>query len=191
MAPTPSTILALGTELPSFSLPGLDGAIVSDSDLTTADALIVAFLCPHCPFVRHVRRGFAQLAAEYALRNVATIGINSNDVVAYPEDDVAGMKREAEAAGYTFPYLWDDDQRVARAFHAACTPDFFVFDRQRRLVYRGQMDGSRPNTSTPVTGADLRRALEALLSGHPVPREQPPSVGCGIKWKPGTATDMH
>ena len=187
MAETPSTMLALGTEVPSFSLPDLDGKIVGDRDVRSAQALVVAFLCPHCPYVKHVRQAFVQLAKDYQPRDVAIVAINSNDASAYPEDDAAGMAREASAAGFSFPYLHDEGQHVAQAFRAACTPDFFVFDRERRLAYRGQFDGSRPNSATPVTGADLRGALDALLAGSPVPSPQRPSVGCNIKWKPGNA----
>lgn len=176
-------MLALGTALPSFSLPDLDGTLVSDQDFTDVPALLIAFICPHCPYVKHVRRGFVQLAKDFQSRDVAVVAINSNDAQAVPEDGPAGMKREASNAGFTFPYLCDESQEVARAFRAACTPDFFVFDRQGRLAYRGQMDASRPNSATPVTGADLRAALDALLAGQPVSPTQRPSVGCNIKWK--------
>jgi thiol-disulfide isomerase/thioredoxin len=187
MGETPSTMLALGTELPSFALPDLDGTVVSDRDFANATALVVAFLCPHCPYVKHVRRAFAEFAKEYQSRNVAVVAINPNDATAYPEDGPAGMRREAASAGYRFPYLRDENQDVARAFRAACTPDFFVFDRHRRLAYRGQFDASRPNSPAPLTGADLRGALDALLAGTPVASMQRPSVGCSIKWKPGGA----
>jgi thiol-disulfide isomerase/thioredoxin len=187
MAETPSTMLDLGTELPPFSLPDLDGAIVSDQDFRNAKALVVAFICPHCPYVKHLRQGFVQLAKDYQARHVAIVVINSNDVNAFPEDDPAGMRREASAAGFTFPYLYDESQQVAKAFRAACTPDFFVFDGQSRLAYRGQFDDSRPNSKTPVTGVDLRHALDALISGQRVSSTQRPSVGCNIKWKPGNA----
>jgi thiol-disulfide isomerase/thioredoxin len=183
MAETPSTMLALGTELPSFSLPDLDGKMVGDRDFSNADALVVAFICPHCPYVKHVRQAFVRFAKDYQPRNVAIVAINANDAVAFPEDDPAGMRREAAAAGFTFPYLYDESQQVARTFRAACTPDFFVFDRGRRLAYRGQFDASRPNGTTPVTGGDLRAALDALLGGQTVPSEQRPSVGCNIKWR--------
>ncbi len=185
MAETPSTMAALGTALPSFSLPDLDGNSVSDRDSADATALVIAFICPHCPFVKHVRQGVAQLATDYQTRGIAIVAINSNDANAFPDDDPAGMKREASESGFTFPYLYDESQEVAKAFRAACTPDFFVFDRDRRLAYRGQFDGSRPNSATPVTGADLRGALDALIGGDPVSATQRPSVGCNIKWKPG------
>jgi thiol-disulfide isomerase/thioredoxin len=180
-------MLALGTELPSFSLPDLDGNYVSDRDFMNAPALVVAFICPHCPFVKHVREAFAHLARDYQPDHVAIVAINSNDASAFPEDDPAGMKREASAAGFTFPYLYDESQQAAKAFHAACTPDFFVFDRHRRLAYRGQFDSSRPNGAAPATGADLRGALDALIGGRPVSQTQHPSVGCNIKWRPGNA----
>jgi peroxiredoxin len=187
MAETPSTMLDLGTELPPFSLPDLDGAIVSDQDFRNAKALVVAFICPHCPYVKHLRQGFVQLAQDYQAHHVAIVAINSNDVNAFPEDDPARMRREASAAGFTFPYLFDESQQVAKAFRAACTPDFFVFDGQSRLAYRGQFDDSRPNSRTRVTGVDLRHALDALVSGQRVSSTQRPSVGCNIKWKPGNA----
>ena len=187
MAETPSTMLALGTALPAFSLPDLNGRSVSEKDFPNAPALVVAFICPHCPYVKHVRKGFAQLARDYAPQQVAVLAINSNDASTHPDDDVAGMKREASEAGYSFPYLHDESQEVAKRFFAACTPDFFVFDRDRKLAYRGQFDGSRPNSLTPVTGADLRAALDAVVAGKTVPIAQIPSVGCNIKWKRGNA----
>jgi thiol-disulfide isomerase/thioredoxin len=145
----------------------------------------VAFICKHCPFVKHVRGGFAALAEEYQKRGVAVVAIASNDAQAYPEDGPEGMAAEAREAGYTFPYLFDETQEVAKAHGAACTPDFFLFDRERRLFYRGQMDGSRPGNGVPVTGEDLRAALDAVLEGRPAPEVQRPSLGCNIKWKPG------
>jgi len=187
MAETPSTMLALGTTLPSFSLPDLDGKTVTDRDFPDAPALVVAFICPHCPYVKHVREAFAQMAKDYQRHQVAVVAINSNDAQAFPDDDPAGMRREASAAGFTFPYLYDESQEVAKAFRAACTPDFFVFDRHRRLAYRGQFDRSRPKSATPVTGADLRRAIDAVVAGEAPSPEQRPSVGCNIKWKPTNA----
>jgi len=189
MAETPSTMLALGTTLPSFSLPDTSGTIVTSRDFEKAPALLVAFICPHCPFVKHVRRGLVHFATDYQLRGLAIVAINSNDANAFPDDDVEGMKNEASKAGYRFPYLYDDTQSVAKAFHAACTPDFFLFDRTGRLAYRGQFDTSRPNSNTPVTGDDLRAATDAVLAGSPAPATQRPSVGCNIKWKPGNAPD--
>jgi peroxiredoxin len=187
MSETPSTMLELGTEVPQFALPDLKGETVSDQDFGTARALVVAFFCPHCPYVKHVRRTFSDLAREYQARGVAVVAINSNDANAYPEDGPAGMTREAASAGYTFPYLRDESQQVAKAFRAACTPDFFVFDGMRRLAYRGQFDASRPNGHVPPTGEDLRKALDALLAHQPVSEVQRPSVGCNIKWKPRNA----
>ena len=181
-------MLPLGTPLPAFRLPDIGGRQVASADVAGAPALVVAFICPHCPFVKHVRQAFAAFARDYQPRGVAVVAINSNDTKAFPQDDIAGMQREAATAGYDFPYLFDESQQVARAFHAACTPDFFLFDAAGALVYRGQFDGSRPGNSVPVTGEDLRAAVDALLDGTAVPATQRPSVGCNIKWKPGTAT---
>jgi len=178
-------MLELGTQLPAFSLPDFNGRVHSDRDFHASTGLLVAFLCPHCPFVRHIRHEFARVADQYRPQGLEVVGINSNDAVAYPDDDAAGMQKEAREAGYTFPYLIDESQAVAKAFAAACTPDLFLFDANRRLVYRGQFDDSRPTNGLPVTGASLRAALDALLSGHPVPADQRPSIGCNIKWKPG------
>jgi thiol-disulfide isomerase/thioredoxin len=144
-------------------------------------------MCNHCPYVRHIQARFAELAREYQARGVAVVGINSNDVESYPDDSPEKMAEEIQRVGYTFPYLYDESQEVAKAYHAACTPDFFLFDRDRRLVYRGQLDDSRPRNSRPITGADLRAALNAVLEGSPVPTDQRPSAGCNIKWKPGNA----
>ena len=185
MTATPSTMLALGTALPSFRLPDVDGRIVSPDDACEAPALLVAFICRHCPFVRHIRPEFARFAREYQARGLAVIAINSNDVDEYPEDGPDGMREEARDAGYTFPYLFDDSQEIAKSFRAACTPDLFLFDAARTLVYRGQFDGSRPRNTVPITGFDLRAACDALLDGRPLPAMQTPSVGCNIKWKPG------
>jgi len=185
MPATPSTMLDLGTKLPSFRLPDLNNSMVSEEDFRSAPALLVAFMCPHCPYVRHVRQEFSRFAEDYRQRGLAIVGINSNDAKAFPDDDPAGMKKEAEETGYVFPYLYDETQDVARAFRAACTPDFFLFDSERRLVYRGQFDESRPGKASPVTGKDLRAAVDAVLTGRPQPATQTPSVGCNIKWKPG------
>jgi thiol-disulfide isomerase/thioredoxin len=149
----------------------------------------VAFWCNHCPYVKHVRGHFAILAAEYMKKGMAVFAINPNDAQAYPEDRPERMKEAARELCYTFPYLYDESQQVAIAYRAACTPDFFLFDREKRLVYRGQMDGSRPGNGIPVTGEDLRAALDAVLEGHPVPARQKPSLGCSIKWKPGNEPD--
>jgi len=189
MAVTPSTMLPLGTSAPDFSLPDTTGRVVSLGDFRAAPATLVMFICNHCPFVKHVRGGLAALCVEYQARGVGIVGISSNDVASHPDDSPAKMAAEAAEAGYTFPYLFDEPQEVARAYRAACTPDFFLFDRDRRLVYRGQMDGSRPGNDIPVTGADLRAALDAVLTGRPVAADQRPSIGCNIKWKPGHEPD--
>lgn len=189
MAETPSTMLDLGTPLPSFSLPDLDGRIVSDADFNGSKALLVAFICNHCPFVKHIRPEFARFAKQYEPKGLKTVAIASNDAIAFPEDGPEGMKQEAAEAGYAFPYLFDEKQVVARAFRAACTPDFFLFDDKKRLAYRGQFDGSRPKNAVPVSGADLRAAADAVLSGQPAASEQRPSMGCNIKWSPGNAPE--
>jgi peroxiredoxin len=178
-----------GTLAPDFRLPDTNGRLVSLSDFAKAPALLVVFMCNHCPFVKHIRAGLAQFARDYQPRGLAMVGINSNDVASYPDDSPAKMAEEVKAAGYTFPYLYDDAQTVAKAYHAACTPDFFLYDRDRRLVYRGQFDDSRPSNGRPVTGSDLRAAVDAVLAGRPVSAEQKPSIGCNIKWKPGAAPD--
>jgi len=184
MAETPSTMAPLGMTAPDFRLPDVvSGRAVSLNDYKSAPALLVMFICNHCPYVKHVREHLAQLVREYQTRGVAAVGISSNDVAKYPEDGSEGMKAEARSAGYTFPYLFDETQEVAKEYRAACTPDFFVFDKDRRLVYRGQMDDSRPNSGRPVTGKDLRAALDAVLAGRPVSADQKPSMGCNIKWK--------
>ena len=184
-------MLALGTLLPAFSLPDYDGRIVSSDQLADAPALLVAFICPHCPFVRHIRMGFGEFAREYQTRGLTIVGINSNDINEFPEDAPDGMRAEAGKAGYPFPYLVDESQQVAKYFMAACTPDLFLFDRERRLVYRGQFDDSRPRGTLPVTGRDIRAAVDAVLAGQPVPATQRPSIGCNVKWKPGNAPDYY
>lgn len=189
MAATPSTMLALGTPVPSFKLPDLDGIMRSPEESRNAPALLVAFICPHCPFARHVRQGFSRFAKEYQERGLVVFGINSNDELAFPDDGLEGMKKEAVEAAYTFPYLRDETQIVAQAFRAACTPDLFLFNRDGKLVYRGQFDDSRPGNDKPVDGADLRAATDAVLAGHSVPEPQKPSIGCNIKWKPGNEPD--
>ena len=187
MAATPSTMLALGTPLPAFSLPDFDGRIVSSADFGQAPALLVAFICQHCPFVRHIRSEFSRFAREYQARGLAIVAINSNDVAAFPQDAPDGMREESRSAGYVFPYLFDESQSVAKLYRAACTPDLFLFDSSRRLVYRGQFDDSRPRAATPITGRDIRAAADAVLEARPVPAAQRPSIGCNIKWKPGNA----
>lgn len=185
MAETPSTMAPLGMKAPQFRLPDASGKLVSKDDFKDAPALLVAFICNHCPFVKHIRSQMAEMAREYQERGVAVVAISSNDATAYPEDSPANMAKEARQAGYTFPYLYDESQEIAKAYRAACTPDFYLFDRDRKLVYRGQMDDSRPGNGRPVTGKDLRAALDAALVGRPAPQDQKPSIGCNIKWKAG------
>jgi peroxiredoxin len=180
-----STMLALGTKAPGFRLPDINGRLVALQDFDQAPALLVVFICNHCPYVKHLRSGLAQLARDYHPRGVAMVGISSNDVANYPADSPAKMAEEAKAAGYIFPYLYDETQEVAKVYRAACTPDIYLFDHNQRLVYRGQFDDSRPGNGVPVTGKDLRAALDALLEGKTVPSTQKPSIGCNIKWKPG------
>ncbi|MBX3358905.1 MAG: thioredoxin family protein [Phycisphaeraceae bacterium] len=187
MARTPSTMLPLGTRAPAFTLPnaGEDGSPVSLNDFAAKPLLLVMFICNHCPFVKHLRTGLAAFARDYSHKGLAIVAINSNDAERYPDDAPAAMRTEAANFGYTFPYLFDESQAVAKAYHAACTPDFFLFDSSRSLVYRGQFDESRPGNDIPVTGRDLRAAVDALLAGNPAPTEQRPSIGCNIKWKVG------
>jgi peroxiredoxin len=185
MAAVPSTMLPLGTEAPPFSLPDPDGALHSLDDAAGAPAVVVMFICNHCPYVKHIRAGLAAVTARLIHNGVAVFAIQSNDVVAYPDDAPDAMAAEVRRAGYVFPYLYDESQQVAKAYAAACTPDLFVFDAERRLVYRGQFDDSRPGNTVPVTGADLEAAVDAVLEGRPVAAEQKPSIGCSIKWRPG------
>ncbi len=186
MATTPSTMLALGKPAPDFELPDtVSGETVRLSDVATKRGVLVMFICNHCPYVQHIRDGLAQLGRDYADQNVAIIAISANDPTAYPDDAPEKMKAEAERYGYTFPYLFDESQEVAKAFTAACTPDFFLFDHDRTLVYRGQFDASRPGNGFPVTGADLRAALDQVLADQPVAGDQTPSIGCSIKWRAG------
>jgi peroxiredoxin len=185
MARTPSTMLELGTRAPDFSLPDTDGGTVSLADFASAPALLVMFICNHCPFVKHVRDELARVGREYSARGVGIVAISANDAEAYPADSPERMQEERQDAGYVFPYLYDETQQVAAAYQAACTPDFFLFDGEQRLVYRGQLDDSRPGNDIPVTGRDLRAALDAVLEGRAVPAEQKPSLGCNTKWKPG------
>lgn len=189
MARTPSTMLPLGTTAPAFLLHDTDGKTVSLTDFTRKPALLVMFICNHCPFVKHLRSALAQLGEEYQPKGVAIVAISSNDVAGYPADSPEKMAEEKQAAGYTFPYLYDASQEVAKAYRAACTPDFFLFDRDQRLVYRGQFDDSRPGDGKPITGRDLKAALDALLKGQAVGTEQRPSIGCNIKWRAGNEPD--
>lgn len=189
MVMTPSQMLELGTPAPAISLPDPAGQLHSLGDAADARAYLVMFICNHCPFVIHVAAELARLGREYQERGVYVIAINSNDVEKYPADGPELMQAEVHNRGYTFPYVLDTDQSVAKAFQAACTPDFYVFDSDRRLAYRGQLDDSRPGNSVTPDGSDLRRALDQLLAGTGVAAEQIPSVGCNIKWKPGNAPD--
>ena len=185
MARTPSTMLELGTKAPDFRLPDTDGRSVALSDFAERKALLVMFICNHCPFVKHVQAELARLGRDCAERRVAVVAISSNDAEQYPEDGPAAMKQEKERAGYVFPYLFDETQEVAKSYRAACTPDLYLFDSELRLVYRGQLDDSRPGNGVPVTGKDLRAAIDAVLAGRPVDERQKASLGCNIKWKPG------
>jgi peroxiredoxin len=191
MARTPSTMPELGMHAPDFSLPDtVSGRTIHLSDFAGTPGLLMMFICNHCPFVKHVRDQLAVIGREYQPRGIAIVAISSNDVQAHPDDAPAKMKHEAAEAGYSFPYLYDESQSVAKAYRAACTPDFFLFDRSRHLCYRGQLDASRPakyldNRHIASDGRDLRTALEALLAGDPAPQPQLPSLGCNIKWKPG------
>jgi peroxiredoxin len=188
--PVPSTMLPLGTSAPDFSLRDTTtGATVSLSDFDSKPVVLVMFISNHCPFVKHVADELAQIGRDYAGQGVAVLAIGSNDVETHPADGPAQMVDFAAQRGFTFPYLYDESQAVALAYHAACTPDFFVFGTERTLVYRGQLDGSRPSNDVPVDGRELRAALDAALDGAPVPEPQRPSVGCNIKWKPGNAPD--
>ena len=189
MVKTASMMLPLGSPAPDFCLPDLDGKNVALADFRDARALLIVFMCNHCPFVKHVAEELARLSKEYQARGVGVVGINANDADQYPEDSPQEMQREARERGYTFPYLYDLTQATAQAYRAACTPDFFLFDQDHKLVYRGRLDSSRPGSGTPVTGQDLRAALDLVLAGQPVPEEQYPSIGCNIKWKAGHEPD--
>jgi peroxiredoxin len=185
-------MLPLGTPAPDFRLiDAVTQKQVALADFAGKPALLVIFMCNHCPFVKHVAGGLAALANEYQPRGVAVVGINSNDVVAHPDDAPDKMRDEAKARGYTFAYLYDESQAVAKAYHAACTPDFFLFDGGRKLVYRGQLDASRPDNGIPVTGRDLRTALDAVLGGQSAPADQKASIGCNIKWRPGNEPEYY
>ena len=184
MALTESTMLELGTTAPAFSLPDVvSGKIISLKDLS-ANPLLALFICTHCPYVKHIEKVIAQLGADYAAKPLNIIAISSNDAESYPDDSPAGLRAQATRLHFPFPYLYDESQQVAHAYLAACTPDIYLFDKELRLVYRGQFDQSRPGNSIPVTGSDLRAAIDAVLSGRPVTADQRPSIGCNIKWKP-------
>jgi peroxiredoxin len=185
MVETASTMLALGTKAPDFELPDTGGKMVSLKDFAGSKALLVVFMCNHCPYVKHIIDKFVEIAREYQSKGVAVVGINSNDVDNFPDDSPENMTATAKAKGFTFPYLYDENQETAKAYKAACTPDFFLFDANRKLVYRGQLDDSRPGSGKPVTGADLKAAMDAVLANKKVLELQKPSMGCNIKWKPG------
>ena len=187
MAETPSTMLPLGTPLPSFSLAdAVTGNTITERDAAGAQGTLVMFICNHCPFVKHVMPEIDRIATEYAPRGIGIAAINSNDPIAYPQDGPGPMKELAQERGWAFPFLFDEDQSVAKGFQAACTPDFFAFDAEGRLAYRGQLDASRPGSGAPLTGADLRAALDAIVAGRAPDAEQKPSIGCNIKWKVGS-----
>jgi len=189
MAATESEMLPLGTEAPGFTLPDPDGTLFSLDDREDAAVYLVMFISNHCPFVKHVAAELANIGRDYGARNVAIYAINSNDTRTHPADSPAEMKKESANRGYSFPYLFDQDQSIAKAYRAACTPDIYVFDADRKLVYRGQLDSSRPSNSIAVSGDDLRAALDAVLDGSAVPEDQIPSIGCNIKWTPGNEPD--
>lgn len=191
MARTPSTMLPLGTPAPDFSLPNIDGTDVSLEDFSEAPALLVVFMCNHCPFVIHLADALAEFGKEYTEKGLAMVGISSNDVSTHPDDAPDKMRYEAENRGYVFPYLYDQTQEVAKAYRAACTPDFFLFDKDRKLVYRGQFDSTRPESGQKPTGEDLRAAVDAVLAGRTPPEEQTPSLGCNIKWRAGNEPDYY
>jgi peroxiredoxin len=184
MAATASQMIALGAPAPAFSLPDVvSGKTLTPADVRGASATLVLFICNHCPFVKHINGGLSALARDYTAKGVGIVAISSNDAEAYPADSPDNMKRVAAEEGYTFPYLYDETQEAARAYGAVCTPDIFLYDGELRLVYRGQFDSSRPTNGLPVTGADVRAALDALLAGGEVSPVQTPAIGCNIKWK--------
>ena len=189
MAKVNSTMLPLGTQAPSFSLYDPEGNLFTLDHSSKSNAFLVMFICNHCPFVHHIRKELARLANDYIKRDVSIIAINSNDYETHPGDSPEKMKDEIMEWGYNFPYLVDEDQSVAIAYRASCTPDFFLFDSQQQLVYRGQLDGGRPSNDIPVNGRDIRAALDTLLAGDDVSEEQVPSVGCNIKWKPNNSPE--
>ena len=184
MAPTASTMLALGTPAPDFSLQDvISGRTISRDQFVGMKGLLVMFLCAHCPFVKHVEQELARIGHDYAVNGLGIVAISSNDAKAYPQDAPAGLRAQSQRNSFTFHYLYDESQKVARAYNAVCTPEFFLFDSGNRLVYRGQLDGSRPGNGIPVDGRDLRAAIDAVMEGQPVPQDKQPSIGCGIKWK--------
>ena len=179
-------MLSLGTQAPSFNLPdAVSGKTISLDDFNAKKGLLVMFICQHCPFVKHVQSQLAQLGQDYLDQNLGIVAISANDVSTHPSDSPENLKIMAEKEGFNFPFCYDETQAVAKAYKAACTPDFFLFDGQQKLVYRGQLDDSRPSNNQPVTGKDLRNAIDLVLAGKDVPSDQKPSVGCNIKWKAG------
>lgn len=188
MSETPSTMLALNTSAPPFNLPDFNGKYYS-IEKYRGEPLLVIFLCNHCPFVKHVTSKLAEMVKDYQSKGINVVGINANDIEKYPEDSPTKMKEFATQHHFTFPYLYDESQETAKAYRAACTPDFFLFNADHKLIYRGQMDGSRPGNRFPVTGEDLTNAVENFLAGKPISAEQKPSIGCNIKWKPGNEPD--
>lgn len=188
MVLTPSTMLALGTPAPAFTLPDVvSGQTISLTTFADRTGLLVMFICQHCPYVKHVQAELAKIGQDYHNQSLGIVAISANDVANYPNDAPSHLKDMAQSLGFTFPFCYDETQEVAKAYTAACTPDFFLFDRDRRLAYRGQLDDSRPGNNLPVTGADLRAAIDTVLAGQAVSPEQKPSIGCNIKWKPGNA----
>ena len=186
MALTPSTMLTLGTEAPDFSLPDtISGKTISLSDFAAKKALLVMFICRHCPYVQHIQPELGKLGKDYAAKDIGIVAVSANDAHKYPDDAPKELARMAKELGFSFPFCYDESQAVAKAYTAACTPDFFLFDAKRRLIYRGQLDDSRPGNGKPVTGVDLRAAMDAALAAKPVSVAQRPSIGCNIKWKPG------
>jgi peroxiredoxin len=185
MAATESTMLALGTPAPDFALPDVvSGGTIGLETFAGSKALLVMFICPHCPYVKHIQQALGSMGKDYAKKDLGIVAISSNDTLQYPDDAPDGLRRQAEECGFDFPYCYDESQAVARAYEAACTPDFYLFDAARKLAYRGQFDGARPKNDVPITGADLRAAIHAVLAEAPVNADQRPSIGCNIKWKP-------
>ncbi len=192
MAMVSSTMMPLGTSAPAFALPDVvSGETITLETFAGKSALVVMFICQHCPFVKHVEAELARLGRDYGSKNVGIVAVSANSVITHPQDAPEHLKAMAERLGFTFPYCYDETQAVAKAYTAACTPDFFLFDRDRTLVYRGQLDASRPGNGIPVTGADLRAAIEAVLAGQRPNEEQLPSIGCNIKWAPGNEPDYY
>jgi peroxiredoxin len=190
MVLTPSTMMPLGTKTPDFHLPDVvSGKTISLDDFSAKKVLLVIFLCRHCPYVKHVQQELAKLGRDYGLKDVAMVGISSNDTDKYPEDSPSSLREMVLELKLNFPFCFDETQEIAKAFHAACTPEFYVFNGERKLAYRGQLDDSRPKNNIPVTGKDLRAALDAVLKDQPVSAEQRPGIGCNIKWKPGNEPD--